>query len=254
MENIPSYQKRDKGKCIHCHSIHPAFYEESVAAEKWKPELKWVYPDPARIGMELDRDQQRLMTRVDKNSIADKAGLQRGDQILRLNGVAIASVADLMFALDGLPATGGATKVEILRRKTPATLTLKLPDGWKTGTPLSFSWRPFKWGLTPAPGFGGPQLTPAELQQHGLDSATNATGTPFAFRVQYLVTWNENRRFGQAAAQAGLRKGDIAGKTDFQSVEHFHSWWRLTRTVGETVKIEILRGGKRKVLKLKVIR
>ena len=79
MEKIPSYQKRDQGKCIHCHSVHPAFYEEAVAARKWKPEQKWVYPDPERIGIDLDRDQQRLITRVQKESIADQAGIKRGD-------------------------------------------------------------------------------------------------------------------------------------------------------------------------------
>jgi serine protease Do len=254
MEKIPSYQKRDKGKCIHCHSIHPAFYEEAVAAHKWKPERKWVYPDPARIGIDLNRDQQRSITRVEENSIAANAGLKRRDQILRLNDVAIASVADLMFALDILSPKSGTAKLDVTRDGTPLSMNLKLSDGWKTGTALSFSWRPFKWGLTPAPGFGGPQLTPAELKEIGRDP-TNSNN--FAFRVQYLVTWNENRRFGQAAAQAGLRKNDIvlslAGKSDFDSVEHFHSWWRLTRKVGEVVEIEILRGGKKKLLKLKVV-
>lgn len=255
MEKIPSYQKRDKGKCIHCHSVHPAFYEEAVAAKKWRPGNKWVYPDPARIGIDLDGDQQRLIVRVDAGSPAAKAGLKRGDQILRLNDVAIASVADLMFALDGLPSKGGDVELQILREEKSQSISMTLADGWKVGTPQTFAWRPFKWGLTPAPGFGGPKLNAAELRQIGRDPSSASS---FAFRIQYLVTWGDNRRFGQAAAKAGLRVGDVVlsldGKSDFDSVEHFHAWWRLTRKVGDVVKIEILRGGQKRALKLEVVK
>jgi serine protease Do len=254
MENIPSYQERDKGSCIHCHSIHPAFYQDAVQAKRWRPELKWVYPGPDTIGIELDADQQRLVMQVASPSIARHAGLQRGDQLLRLNEVPIASVADLMFALDTIPSKQRHADLEILRQDQRHNLKLKLNKDWRVGTPRSFAWRPFKWGLTPAPGFGGPELNAAELQGIGLDP--EAAGS-FAFRVQYLVTWGENRRYGKAAAQAGLRQGDIVlsldDKSDFDSVEHFHAWWRLTRKVGQTVKIEILRSEQKLSLHLKVL-
>lgn len=254
MEEIPAYQRRDEGSCIHCHSINPAFYEEAQKAQQWKPEMKWVYPNPGQIGIDLDRDQQRRITRVDANSIADRAGLKRGDQLIRLNGVSIASAADLMFALDSIPTTQRSADMDLLRDEQATQLSLKLNKNWREGTPLSFAWRPFKWGLTPAPGFGGPELTAKELADIGLDPETEGT---FAFRVQYLVTWNENRRYGQAAIKAGLRKGDIVlsvdGKSDFDSVEHFHSWWRLTRRVGQRVEINVLRDGKERTLFLKVL-
>ena len=65
------------------------------------------------------------------------------------------------------------------------------------------------WGFTPAPGFGGPPLSTVELEAAGLSTA-DAPGA-FAFRVQYLVTWGDNRRFGQAAAKAGTaRQGDAS--------------------------------------------
>jgi serine protease Do len=254
MENIPSYQKRDKGSCIHCHSIHPAFFEEAIQAKKWTPAQKWVYPGPDTIGLELDSDQQRLVVKVANLSIADKAGLQLGDQLRRLNGVSIASIADLMFALDSITETQPSAALQIQRLDQLQDLRLKFTKGWKVGTPRSFAWRPFKWGLTPAPGFGGPELIESELREIGLDPEA---GAAFAFRVQYLVTWNENRRFGLAAQQAGLHKGDIVlsldGKSDFDSVEHFHSWWRLTRQVGQTVQIQILRNGQKRTLQLQVL-
>ena len=79
----------------------------------------------------------------------------------------------------------------------------------------------------------------------------------FGFRVNYLVTWGDNRRYGDEAVRAGLKKGDVflaaAGKSDFASVDHFHAWWRLTRTVGTSVPVAILRDGKRFVLELRVL-
>lgn len=77
-------------------------------------------------------------------------------------------------------------------------------------------------------------------------------------RVTYLVTWGENRRFGEAARRAGLREGDVvlgaAGVRDFASIDHFHAWWRLTREVGETVVVETLRDGTRRSLPIDVLR
>ena len=128
---------------------------------------------------------------------------------------------------------------------------MTLPVHWKEPTPLVFSWRPSKWPLSPKPGFGGPQLTPAQLERHGL--ARDA----FAFRINYFVTWGPAANSGRNATRAGLRKDDVVlsldGKDDFVSVEHFHSWFRLTREVGRTVSVVILRDGKRATIELPVL-
>ena len=273
LEDSPSFAKRDKGACIHCHSVLPAGYEDARAAGTWLESDRWRFPDPARLGIDLGTDDQQLVTAVRAESIAAATGLRVGDRLVELAGTELTTVADLMFALDGLPAEGGEVTVGVRRPEgdwtgTPlelrdfgmvTTLTLTLPDGWKTAPPLEFSWRPFKWGFTPAPGFGGPPLSTVELEAAGLSTA-DAPGA-FAFRVQYLVTWGDNRRFGQAAAKAGLRVGDVVvavtGRegvpAELTSVDHFHAWWRLTREVGETVTLGILRDAGRLELELEVI-
>ena len=80
----------------------------------------------------------------------------------------------------------------------------------------------------------------------------------FAFRVGYLVTWGHNAASGKSAAAAGIRKGDVIlsidGKDDFESLNHFHAWFRLTREVGRHVVVEALRGGKRRRISLPVLR
>ena len=102
------------------------------------------------------------------------------------------------------------------------------------------------------PGFGGRQLDAEDLAYWELEPDT------FAFRVDYIVDWNENRRFGLSARKAGLRKGDIflsaGGKNDFRTVDHFHAWWRLTRRVGESVEVVVLKKGERETLTLPVLR
>ncbi|MCP3915459.1 MAG: PDZ domain-containing protein [bacterium] len=251
IEDIPAFAKRDKGECVHCHSVFPALYEEALAENTWQPDDMWWYPPPARIGIDLARDEQRRITAVAEGSPAGKAGLLPGDELRRVGPYAIATASDLMEALNEAAAGGARLEVGFVRAGEDEQTELVLTEGWKRGDPLSFSWRPFKWGLLPAPGFGGPPMPPAEKRERGL--ATDV----FAFRITYMVTWGENKRFGQEARRAGLREGDvvvsIGGETDFASVDHFHSWWRLTRKVGETVHLVVLRGEKRLEIDVKVI-
>jgi hypothetical protein len=251
-EDIPSFAKRDKGECIHCHSIHTSLYEEHLGAGGPPRDWIWRHPDPARIGLDLDRHEQRRITRVTPGSIAAVAGLAVGDELASLGTIRVASAADVMFALDAAPAEGGDLAVRFRRAGDEREATLALPTGWKAGTPRDFAWRPLKWALTPDPGFGGPRLTPDEMKARGLDPGG------FAFRVQYLVTWGDNRRYGRAAADAGLREGDVVlsadGEDDFESVEHFHAWWRLTVDFGRKVRIETLRGSERRTIELVALR
>jgi hypothetical protein len=175
-----------------------------------------------------------------------------GDRLLAANGARILSASDLSFVLQELPK--GATELSLtyLRAGEERTARVELTADWKRGTPLSFSWRPFKWELLPKPGFGGKALADSEKRALELDPDR------FAFRVTYIVDWGDHPRYGREALRAGLRMGDVvvgvAGKDDFVSEAHFHSWWRLTRSVDETVEVEYLRGGERRTAKIRTLR
>ncbi|MEM8710462.1 MAG: thioredoxin family protein, partial [Planctomycetota bacterium] len=198
VDSIPAFAERDRGVCIHCHSALPALRHQAQREDRWKEESLWVYPPPSKIGVDLDRDEQALVTPVQEGSAAARAGVKIGDRLANF-----ASASDLMNWLDGLPASGAAHELEVLRAGETVTLPLRLPENWKTYTPREFAWRPSKWGLSPAPGFGGPVLGKGALERAGLDSDT------FAFQVNYLVTWGENQRWGQAAARSGIRDGMV---------------------------------------------
>lgn len=256
MEEIPAFQSRDKGACIHCHSVLPALYQEDLANGRWKPEQRWRYPSPLRLGFDLQRIEQRKVLEVGPGSPAAAGGLLPGDRITGLAGACVMTASDVMYQLDQFPFEGGRLSLEVERDGTSIELQLELPAAWKQGTPLSFSWRPFKWGFTPAPGFGGPALDRQALLAAGLIKPEHEGRQPFALRVNYLVTWGENKRFGQAAHAAGLRKNDIVtsigGHQDFENPGHFHAWWRLTQRAGDKVELKILRAGKALTLSIKV--
>jgi len=251
LEQVPSFARRDRGECIHCHSAFPAFYEEARAAEAWSEDQRWVYPPPGRVGLDLERDDQRLVVAVRPGSPAARAGLQPGDRLVRAGAQELVTSADLMHVLHIFKPEGGPLALVIARDGREHELVLELGAGWKRGTALEFSWRPFKWGFTPEPGFGGEALKPAEKVALGL--AREA----FAFRVTYLVTWGENARYGEAAKQAGVREGDVFlavnGKRDFAGVDHFHAWWRLELTPGTPIALEFLRAGERHTLELECL-
>ena len=257
LERVPSFIKRDRGECIHCHSIRPALYEEQLADGTWTADQIWRFVPPSRIGLDLDRDDQSRIVAVVKGSAAEVAGLRVGDSLGSVDGEVIATATDLMFALDRFDSSGGQLPVVFERDGKSRTVQVELVKGWKVGTAQDFAWRPFKWGLSPAPGFGGTQLSQGELRGIGLTSDDSS----FAFRVTYLVTWGENQRYGKAAVKAGVREGDVllaavlpgAAQPQFTSVDHFHAWWRLTVQPGDQVELEVLREGKRVKLQLTAI-
>lgn len=251
IEDVAAFARRDRGECIHCHSIFPALYEDSRQRGTWREQDRWVHPSPRKLGLDLDRDDQTLVTSVSPGSPAARGGLEVGDRLRHLSGLSIASASDVMYALHRLPAGDGELEVGYLRGGGRREAVLELAPGWKESSPLEYSWRAFKWGFTPAPGFGGKQLGARELRELGLEEGA------FAFRVDYFVTWGDNRRYGVEAGRAGLRRNDVflaaSGKSDFASVDHFHAWWRLTREVGSRVPVVVLREGRRRVFELRVL-
>lgn len=240
--------------CVHCHTVHDTLHAHAVETERLRPDDIWVYPSPARVGLTLDDIQQAKITAVAADTPAARAGLQAGDVLLSLGVQArVLTATDVQWALHR--ADPGAGDLAVAWRRGGAQHggaqhegTLPLLAGWKRATPEEYAWRPYKWNLSPTPGFGGPALTAADKKRLGLPADR------FAFRVQYLVTWGEHSHRGRAAAKAGVREGDVilafAGKSDFESVDHFHAWVPLTHRAGEVVAIEVLRGGERLTFEL----
>ncbi len=254
LEDVPLMAKKlaaKPQKCLHCHTVYDAWREQALADGTWSRDAIWRWPRPEQVGLVLSRDDLGVVTSVTPGSIAASGGALAGDLLLSANGRRILTEADLQEVMDRIPVTGGPLALELERARKTISVELALPDGWRRGTPLSFSWRPSMWGLRPTPGFGGKQLDPDELAKLGLEKGA------FAIRVNYVVDWGDHPEDGRSALEAGVRKGDVVveadGKSDFASHQHFQSWFRLTRKPGTTCELVLLRDGKRVKVSLPVL-
>lgn len=244
---LPVLQRKIAGgqrlDCVHCHTVNDAEYADAFLEKRWQRDDLYVFPDPERIGVSLDREEQRRVTAVTPDSPAAKAGIVRGDVLLSLGEQrSTRTLSDVQWALHRAPFGANRLPVRFRSGKLEVEAELELADGWKRCPPADYAWRPYKWNLSPAPGFGGPALDAAAKKELGI------AAEDFAMKVNYLVDWGERAHRGRAVKAAGLRKGDVvvafAGKRDFASFPHLHTWVALTRRVGEPVEIEVLRDGK----------
>jgi len=244
--------KQGKGsECIHCHQIGEMEVRSAQAAGGFDKGSVWRYPSPEKTGLVMDPEAQDKVTEVRAGSAAARAGLAAGDRILRLGQTAIASVSDMQAALHAAPSGETRLPLRFARDGATRSTTLSLEAGWKVGDSLSFSWRPLKWPMAPAPGFGGADLGTEQKRRLGLDP------DGYAFKIDYLVTWGPRAHLGRNAAKAGLRKDDVVfainGKSDFRHQDHFHAWFRLQLRAGQHVEVRYLRGGKRRVARFKAM-
>jgi S1-C subfamily serine protease len=83
------------------------------------------------LNCSADGGQVRVM-RVNDDSPADVAGLQRGDHIQRIDGVPVADLAALWKTLWAAPAAERAVRLDIERDGRPMTLTVHAVDRAKT--------------------------------------------------------------------------------------------------------------------------
>ncbi|MFT7617521.1 MAG: hypothetical protein ACI97A_001160 [Planctomycetota bacterium] len=252
--DVPAFSNRLKGRkleCVHCHSVQPALRREAIARKKWTAHDKFVSPDPKRVGLSFDAVRQTTVEAVIAGSSAEALALKAGDQILSLGSTQVLSISDFQFALHRAKASKTKIPITWVRDGQESKGSLSLVHGWKVCSPWEFAWRPMKWELSPAPGFGGRVLGERAKVKLGLARQS------FALRIDYLVDWGPRGVLGKNAKKAGLRKGDILlsvnGKSDFISGDHFHSWVRLSCKVGQELRLQVKRGGKKTTLKLVLV-
>jgi serine protease Do len=217
--------------CVHCHDVHGAQLAASRAAGTPLPiELLWPYPMPDALGLGLDPEERARVRRIAPGSTAEKAGLKAGDEILRLEGQPLVSIADVQWVLQG--ARDGTTlKAVVQRGGREESLSLTLPVGWRRSGDTS--WRQatsvfFRPDLQAGP------VSPEDRKALGL--AADA----IALRVSRLGTSLEN---------AGFRSGDVivgvgGRRTGIESLSQLLEHVGLNTRPGEKLPIEVRRDGK----------
>lgn len=235
--------------CYHCHFVYDAELVDARDRGAWRPESVWRWPEPQRIGLTLDRDEQARVVAVRPGSPAAAAGLRPGDRLATLDGRRLLTWNDLSFALERARGRPASLPLGLAREGAAVETRLELPQGFEAATFRELAWRPSKWMLRPTPGFGGRDLRADERSALGLPAAG------LAFRVSYFVDWSDEAPYARAARAAGVRKDDVvvsAGDAALASHDEFHAWWRLTHEAGDHVTVVVLRGGARHALTLQV--
>jgi hypothetical protein len=249
-EDIPELKARAKpadgsrAGCIHCHQAHDAEVWSLRANGQAIPDrLLWAYPMPSAVGLKLDPKEIATVVSVDAGSAADKAGFKAGDQIVRMEGQPILSIADVQWVLHNAKEPG-SVKAEVARGKDQATLSLALAEGWRRAE--EFNWRTIIWSLRHRLA-GTEALKPLSAEEKkNLGIAADAT----ALRVEALPpNWVKDKN----ASAAPLQKGDVIVEVDGKKTirtESEYLAYLMQLKPGQKVHVAYLRDGKPQDLQL----
>jgi hypothetical protein len=236
------YEGKTARSCMHCHQIREA--ERQVyrsAGEPIPDEVLFPYPDPSVLGLKMDPKSMARVERVTPGTPADRAGLHPGDDIVRLAGQPLLSIADLQWVLHNAPSTA-LLPAQVSRDGRAVDLTLDLPENWRRG---DISWRVTTWDLRRM-GLGGLRLDElTDGERKGVDLPRDA----LALRVRHAGENGEHA----VAKRAGIQKGDILvsfdGLTSRRSESELLSYTLQRKRPGDEVTVSVLRNGERKILK-----
>ena len=123
--------------CVHCHQVSDAVRTMYRAEKKAIPE-QWVYPmpSPETIGLTLAADSIAKVEAVKDDSVAAKAGLKAGDEIISLENQPLISIADVAWVLHHAP-EAGAISGKAKRGAEEKVMTISLPANWRRDSDIS---------------------------------------------------------------------------------------------------------------------
>ncbi len=165
-----------------------------------------------------------LVSDVVKGSPAEKAGLLRGDVILRFGGKEIENAHKLSQAAAAtVPNT--QVKVDILRNGKAKTVTLAIGTMPSEEQTIVAPKEETSWGMAVQ------ELTPQLARQLGLEPGT--TGVVISDIKQ-----------GSPAAEAGLRPGDLITEVNRKGIKNFNDYQQALKQVknGENLLLLVKRG------------
>ncbi|PKO44494.1 MAG: protease Do [Betaproteobacteria bacterium HGW-Betaproteobacteria-22] len=166
-----------------------------------------------------------LVAGVEKGGPADKGGLEPGDVILRFDGKVIEKSSDLPRAV-GATKPGVKVPVDILRKGNEKTLKIAVGDMPTEGNEVAQANKPAAKSEANKAGLILKELTPQQKKK-------------LNGKQGLLVVEAQG-----AAAQAGIRRGDVVlglNNTEVQSLEQFDKLLSGFAT-GKTIALLVLRG------------
>jgi hypothetical protein len=230
--------------CVHCHQIGDALRTmHRSRRDPIPPNLVYPFPAPETIGLELALDHMARVRGVTPDSVAARAGIRVGDDLLSLERQPLLSIADVSWVLHHAPDAGTLAAL-IQRGEEREELTLVLPTGWRSHSDISR--RVGTWAMR-AMALGGLQLidlTDDERKRRGL------TNDRRALLAKHVGQYGEHA----AAKNAGVLKDDIlveaAGITERRTEGALIGELLRKHQPGDAIPITVLRGTERIQLRL----
>ena len=226
--------------CMHCHQVKESLQRNLERTGKWSREMIWRFPLPQTLGFDVELDRGNVVKEVKAGSPGAKAGLAAGDVLRRVGDIPTHSFGDVQFALDRAPVRG-EIDVTWTRAQQSKTARIALGEGWRKS---DVSWRPSAQHMLPAARLDGVDLGAEEKKALGL------APEQLAFR--------QEARIRPQAEAAGIREGDIViGLDDLRldmNSTQFQHFVRRSYLIGDRVKVNLFRDGKRMALEMELRR
>jgi hypothetical protein len=217
--------------CIHCHQIGDAVKDHYRKKREPIPDsVLFPYPHPKSIGLILDPKEAATVQKVEAESIAAKAGIAAGDEIVVLGRQPMLSMADVQWVLHNVPGEGGKVQASVKRGGKTTDVTLELPAGWRRNDDIT--WRTSTWGLR--------RMATGGILFESVSDADRGT----VLRAKHVGAYGPHA----AAKNAGFQQGDVIVEWDGKSFTRevdvlVHG---LTeRKPGDKIPVIVLRGGKK---------
>ncbi|MGI9242096.1 MAG: Trx7/PDZ domain-containing (seleno)protein, partial [Verrucomicrobiales bacterium] len=214
-----------KNQCVHCQQVGERKALELIASEGFdKKTMPWVYPDPAKLGLEIDPEDGVLLAGT--SGAAAAAGIKAGESIERIGDAPARTFADVQHALHHLPAEAESVAITTDR----GSKKLSLPEYWRV---TDINRRSIGHRMTPFPEFWGKALSPEEKSKLGLDPEG------FATRVTKFWTNTHGKR-------AGMRENDLVvsvnGETKSPLAINAMIYIRTHFETGDEIRVRYRRG------------
>ena len=235
-------QQTERNNCIHCHNIHDAEHQHALNKGTYSVEMMYKYPLPDSIGLKIDRKSGVRIDQVITDSAAATAKVHADEDVVRMNGQRITSIADMQWVLHQLPNTDTQVEVET---SSSGKHTVALKADWKKH---DFSWRGSMWNAPPRFEAWAPLLSAEARNKLGLPE------TDTALEVRWI---NRNAHGGRQLYDDGLRETDVivalARQPLRMTTKQFNMHLKLNYKVGDIVPLTVLRNDQRVELKIHLV-
>ena len=241
----PRFQERWDGTrdrkhgCIHCHMV--PVNEALSLRQAGKPlatdRYVWPYPLPADLGFTLDPTTPATVKKVDPDSLAGKADLREGDDIMLFGGQQVLSQADVQWVLHQAGETARIQAI-VQRKHAISSVELVLEKGWRRKT-KTWRWFPSAWQRQIL-GFTVKEAAPEQRQALGLEEGR------LLLRVD---------RINRQAGELPVRRGDLVLAIDGSNearTEAEVAAYVLAKPVGAKVTLTRVRGDRKQDVEIRL--